>query len=56
MAIPCCCTKRLFRSSFAEKARVFVGKLERKKPLERFRRRWEDNIKVDIREVGWDMD
>jgi hypothetical protein len=32
--------------------RVLVGKRERKRPLERFRRRWEDNIKVDLQEVG----
>jgi hypothetical protein len=27
---------------------VFVGKLEGKKPLGRPRRRWEDNIKMDL--------
>ena len=32
--------------------RVLVGKLEGKRPLERPRRRWEDNIKMDIQEVG----
>ena len=32
--------------------RVLLGKPERKKPLERPRRRWEDNIKMDIQEVG----
>ena len=31
--------------------RVSVGKPEGKKPLERPRRRWEDNIKMDLREV-----
>jgi hypothetical protein len=29
-----------------------VGKPEGKKPLERPRRRWEDNIKMDLQEVG----
>jgi len=29
-----------------------MGKLEEKKSLERPRRRWEDNIKVDLQEVG----
>ena len=29
-----------------------VGKPEGKRPLGRPRRRWEDNIKVDFREVG----
>jgi hypothetical protein len=32
--------------------RVLVGKPERKRPLERPRRRWKDNIKMDLQEVG----
>jgi hypothetical protein len=32
--------------------RVLVGKPEGKKPLERPRRRWEDNIKINLQEVG----
>ena len=32
--------------------RVSVGKPEGKKPLGRPRRRWEDNIKMDLQEVG----
>ena len=32
--------------------RVFVGKLEGKRPLGRPRRRWEDNIKMHLRDVG----
>ena len=35
--------------------RVLVGKPEGKRPLGRPRRRWEDNIKMDLREVGCDM-
>ena len=31
---------------------VLVGKLEGKRPLGRPRRRWEDNIKMDLQEVG----
>jgi hypothetical protein len=31
-----------------------VGKPEGKRPLGRPRRRWEDNITVDLREIGWD--
>ena len=34
--------------------RVLVGKPEGKRPLGRSRRRWEDNIKMDLREVGCD--
>ena len=32
--------------------RVLVGKPEEKRPLERPSRRWEDNIKMDLQEVG----
>jgi hypothetical protein len=32
--------------------RVLVGKPEGKRPLERPRLRWEDNIKIDLQEVG----
>ena len=32
--------------------RVLVGKPEGKRPLGRLRRRWEDNIKMDLQEVG----
>ena len=32
--------------------RVLVGKPEGKRPLGRPRRRWEDNIKVDLQEAG----
>jgi len=31
-----------------------VGKLEGKRPSERPGRRWEDNIKMDLQEVGWE--
>jgi hypothetical protein len=33
--------------------RVSVGKPEGKRPLGRPRRRWEDGIKMDLREIGW---
>jgi hypothetical protein len=33
--------------------RVLVGKPERKRPFKRRRRRWEDGIKMDPREIGW---
>jgi hypothetical protein len=32
--------------------RVLVGKPEGKRPQVRPRRRWEDNIKIDLQEVG----
>jgi hypothetical protein len=31
---------------------VLVGRPEGKRPLGRSRRRWEDNIKMDLQEVG----
>jgi hypothetical protein len=34
--------------------RVLVGKPEGKRPLGRTRRRWEYNIKMDLREIGID--
>jgi hypothetical protein len=32
--------------------RVLVGRPEGKRPLGRPRHRWEDNIKLDLREIG----
>jgi hypothetical protein len=34
--------------------RVLVGRLEGKRPLGKPRRRWEDNIKLDLRKIGID--
>jgi hypothetical protein len=34
--------------------RILVGKPERQRPLGRSRRRWADNIKMYLREIGWD--
>jgi hypothetical protein len=34
--------------------RILVGSPEGKRPLERPRRRWEDNIEMDLRETGID--
>ena len=39
---------------FRNACRVLVGKPESKRPLGRPRHRWEDNIKMDLREVGYD--
>jgi hypothetical protein len=47
-------------SAYAESRsvyRVLVGKFEGKRPLGRPRHIWEDNIKIDLQEVGcWVMD
>jgi hypothetical protein len=34
--------------------RILVGMPGGKRPLRRPRRRWVDNIKMDLREIGWD--
>jgi hypothetical protein len=34
--------------------RILIGKPEGKTPLGRPRSRWVDNIKMDLREIGWD--
>jgi hypothetical protein len=33
--------------------RILVGEPEGKRPLGRPRRRWVDNIKMDLKEIGW---
>jgi hypothetical protein len=33
---------------------ILVGKLEGERPLGRPRCRWVDNIKIHLREIGWD--
>jgi hypothetical protein len=34
--------------------RVLLGKSEGKRSLGRPRRKWEDNIKMDLQEMGWE--
>jgi hypothetical protein len=34
--------------------RILVGKLEGRRPLGRPRHGWVDNIKMNLREIGWD--
>jgi hypothetical protein len=33
--------------------KILIGKSKRKRPLGRHRNRWEDNIRIDLREIGW---
>jgi hypothetical protein len=33
--------------------KVLIGEPERKRPLGRPRRRWEDGISMDLRQIGW---
>jgi hypothetical protein len=35
--------------------RILLAKSEGKRPLGRPGRRWVDNIKMDLREIGWDV-
>jgi hypothetical protein len=34
--------------------RILEGKPEGRRPLGKSRRRWVDNIKMDLREIGWE--
>jgi hypothetical protein len=34
--------------------RILVEKTEERRPLDRPRSRWVDNIKMDLRDIGWD--
>jgi hypothetical protein len=34
--------------------KILVGKREGKRPLRRLRNRWKNNIKMDLREIGWE--
>jgi hypothetical protein len=45
----CVAQRREMRNAY----RILVGKPEGKRPLGRTRRRWVDNIKIDLREIEW---
>jgi hypothetical protein len=45
-----CTTNRKKRNAY----RILMGKPEGKRPLGRPRRRLVDNIKIYVREIGWD--
>jgi hypothetical protein len=52
-----CCIKtsiKLQTRDHTGKYKILVGKPEVKRPLGRPSRRWVDNIKIDLRERGWD--
>jgi hypothetical protein len=34
--------------------RILVGKPEEKRPLGILRRMWDDNLRMDLRKIGWD--
>jgi hypothetical protein len=33
---------------------ILFGKLEGKRPLRRPKHKWEDNVRMDLREIGWE--
>jgi hypothetical protein len=35
--------------------KILVGKPERERRLGKYSRGWEDNIKMDFREIGWEV-
>jgi hypothetical protein len=39
-----------------EKRQILVGKPEGNSPLGKPRCRWEDNIKMDLKDMGWGVD
>jgi hypothetical protein len=45
-----CNTNGLKRNAYT----LLVGKPEGKRPLEKQERRWRNNIKMDLRKIGWD--
>jgi hypothetical protein len=38
------------------KNRILVGRPYGKRPLGRSRRKWENNIKMDVKDIGWGVD
>jgi hypothetical protein len=46
-------SSRRMRSAGHVTYRILVGKPERMKPLRKPRHRWEDNMKMNLREIGW---
>jgi hypothetical protein len=38
------------------KNRILVGRPDGKRPLGRSRLNWENNIKIDVKEIGWGVD
>jgi hypothetical protein len=43
----------LRRENLKSHHNILVGKLEGKRPLGRPKRRWDDNIKIELEEIGF---
>jgi hypothetical protein len=51
------CTGHVARTEEKRGAyRILVGRPEGRRSLGRHRRRWEDNIKMNLQKMGWGMD
>ena len=48
------CVERVVREGGEKYIRVLVRKPRGTRPLGRLKRRWEDNIKMDLQEIGWE--
>jgi hypothetical protein len=35
--------------------KILVGKSEGRRSFVRYNRRWKDNIRMDVREIGWEV-
>jgi hypothetical protein len=46
---------RSFMGEMRNVYKILVGKPEGKRPLGRTNRRWEDNIRIDLREIGLEV-
>jgi hypothetical protein len=49
-------SKRMKLAGHVARMGVLGGKNPKKKPFERPRRRWEDEIKMNVREIGWGVE
>jgi hypothetical protein len=49
-----CFVKHMEKFTFTSNLFILVGKPELKRPLGRPRRRWEDNIRMDLKETVWE--
>jgi hypothetical protein len=43
-----------YLTTVLHKYKILIRKLKRKRPLGRPRHRWEDNIRMDLQETGWE--
>jgi hypothetical protein len=49
-------SRRMRGAGHVARMGILVGRPDGSRPIGRPRRRWEDSVKIDLQEVGWDMD